>query len=71
MIIFHLKDRIIPTGEAAAALMSDEDAAVLAALTGLGFSLVEAQAALQSLPRDEGLSIEERVRLALTYFAAP
>ena len=70
-IIFHLKDKIAPAGVAAAPLMSDEDAAVLTALTGLGFSLVEAQAALQSLPRGDGLSIEERVRQALAYFAAP
>ena len=41
------------------------------ALTALGFSLVEAQTALQSLPRDEEMSIEERVRQALAYFASP
>jgi len=70
-IIFHLKDKLIPTGVAAVPLLSDADAAVIAALTGLGFSLVEAQAALQSLPRDQSLSIEERVRQALAYFAAP
>jgi len=70
-IIFHLKDRLIPTGAEAAPLLSDADAEVIAALTGLGFSLVEAQAALQSLPRDEDLSVEERVRQALAYFARP
>ncbi len=70
-IIFHLKDKIIPTGVEAAGLPSDADAEIIAALTGLGFSLVEAQAALQSLPRDEDASIEERVRRALAYFAAP
>jgi len=70
-IIFHLKDKIIPTGVEAVGLPSDADAEVIAALTGLGFSLVEAQAALQSLPRDEDASIEERVRQALAYFAAP
>jgi len=70
-IIFHLKDKIIPTGAQAAPLLSDADAQVIAALTGLGFSLVEAQAALQSLPQDEDLSIEEQVRQALAYFAMP
>ena len=69
-IIFHLKDKLIPTGAEAAPLLSDADAEVIAALTGLGFSLVEAQAALQSLPRDEDLPIEERVRQALAHFAA-
>ena len=70
-IIFHLKDKIIPTGAEAAPLLSDTDAEVIAALTGLGFSLVEAQTALQNLPRGEDLPVEERVRLALAYFAAP
>jgi Holliday junction DNA helicase RuvA len=69
-IIFHLKDKIVPTG-AKVDLLSDTDAEVIAALTSLGFSLVEAQAALQSLPRDEDSPVEERVRQALTYFAAP
>ncbi len=70
-IIFHLKDKIIPAGLEAASTLSDADTEVIAALTGLGFSLVEAQAALQSLPRDEELSIEEQVRRALAYFATP
>jgi Holliday junction DNA helicase RuvA len=69
-IIFHLKDRLIPTGVEAVPLLSDADAEVIAALTSLGFSLVEAQAALQSLPRDEDLPIEERVRQALVHFVA-
>jgi Holliday junction DNA helicase RuvA len=70
-IIFHLKDKLMPAGTDAARLLSDTDAEVIAALTGLGFSLVEAQAALQSLARDEDLSVEERVRQALAYFATP
>ncbi len=70
-IIFHLKDKIILTGVEAVPMLSDADTEVIAALTGLGFSLVEAQAALQSLPRDESLPLEERVRQALAYFAAP
>jgi len=70
-IIFHLKDKLISVGARAAPLLSDADAEVIAALTGLGFSLVEAQTALQSLPRDEDLPVEERVRQALAYFAAP
>jgi len=70
-IIFHLKDKIIPSGTKAVPMLSDADAQIIAALTGLGFSLVEAQAALQSLPQDEELSIEEQVRRALAYFATP
>lgn len=70
-IIFHLKDKILSTGAEALPLPTEADAEVIAALTGLGFSLIEAQRALQSLPRDESLPIEERIRLALAYLATP
>jgi Holliday junction DNA helicase RuvA len=70
-IIFHLKDKIIPTEAAWVPILSDADTEIIATLTGLGFSLVEAQTALQSLPRDEDLSAEERMRQALAYFARP
>ena len=39
------------------------------ALVVLGYSVVEAQTAIQSLPRDAPEDIEERIRLALQYFA--
>jgi len=42
---------------------------VIAALTALGYSVVEAQTALQSIPRDAPKTVEDRVRLALDYFA--
>jgi Holliday junction DNA helicase RuvA len=70
-IIFHLKDKLVAAGAAAAPLLTDADTEVIAALTALGFSLVEAQAALQNMSRDEDLPIEERVRQALAYFAKP
>lgn len=71
-IVFHLKDRIdMETGPGAIAALSDLDTEVIAALTALGYSLIEAQAALQSLPKDAPDNVEERVRLALRYFATP
>ena len=48
----------------------DVDTEVLDALTGLGYSVVEAQAALQSLPRDTPADVETRIRLALQYFSS-
>jgi Holliday junction DNA helicase RuvA len=54
---------------AQAVATSDLDAEVLAALTALGYSVVEAQTALQSVPRDAPEDPEERLRLALQYFA--
>ncbi|MBE3143865.1 MAG: Holliday junction branch migration protein RuvA [Planctomycetes bacterium] len=47
----------------------DVDTEVLDALTGLGYSVVEAQAALQSIPRDAPIEVETRLRLALQYFS--
>ena len=64
-IMFQLRDKLdfkaIPT---TLPLVSDVDADVIDFLTGLGFSIVEAQAALQKLPR-EAKTVDERVQLAL------
>jgi Holliday junction DNA helicase RuvA len=65
----HLKDKLKPTDALArVATMSDTDGEVLAALTALGYSVVEAQAAIQSLGKDAPDDTEERLRLALQYF---
>ena len=48
--------------------MDDTDTQVLEALIALGYSVVEAQAALQTIPRDAPDDIEIRIRLALQYF---
>ena len=65
----HLKDKLKPTDALArVAAMSDTDSEVLAALTALGYSVVEAQAAIQSLGKDAPDDTEERLRLALQYF---
>ena len=50
--------------------LSDTDSEILEALTSLGYSVVEAQAALQSIPRDAPKDVEERLRLALQYFSS-
>ena len=65
----HLKDKLKPTdalGRIAA--MSDTEGEVLAALTALGYSVVEAQAAIQASAKDAPDDTEERLRLALQYF---
>lgn len=69
-ILLQLQDRIKPElGMAPAAAFSDVDGEVLSALTTLGYSVVEAQAALQSIPRDAPQEVEARLRLALQYFS--
>jgi Holliday junction DNA helicase RuvA len=68
-IALHLKDKLKPTDALAkVAVMADYDSEVLAALTALGYSVVEAQSAIQSLPKDAPKDVEERLRLALGYF---
>jgi Holliday junction DNA helicase RuvA len=68
-IIFNLKDEVIPAEGRPTPLLTDADTEVIAALTELGFSLVEAQSALQNLPQDEDIPVEERIRLALSSLA--
>jgi Holliday junction DNA helicase RuvA len=68
-IILHLQGRVGEPSPLAASPAIDMDTEVLEALTGLGYSVVEAQAALQSIPRDTPLDVEERLRIALRYFA--
>jgi Holliday junction DNA helicase RuvA len=71
-IILDLKDKVQapddlalqPEGLIELAL---EDEEVLAALTMLGYSVVEAQTALQHVPADVQ-GVEERLRAALAYF---
>jgi Holliday junction DNA helicase RuvA len=71
-IVFALKDKLRVHGlEKALGPVSEADTEVLAALTALGYSVVEAQAALQSIPKGEGADTEDRIRLALRYFASP
>ena len=69
-ISFNLQDKIPKdAGYEPLAAMSDADSEVLSALVALGYSVVEAQAALQSIPRDAPEDVESRLRLALVYFS--
>jgi Holliday junction DNA helicase RuvA len=68
-IVLYLHDRLKPADALSrAAAMSDLDAEVLAALTSLGYSVIEAQTAIQSIPKDASEDVEQRLRLALQYF---
>lgn len=66
-IVFELKGKL-PVGLDALPTMDgvdDINADVMDALIGLGFSVVEAQSAVQSLPADAPDAVQERIRLAL------
>ncbi|MDY6847303.1 MAG: Holliday junction branch migration protein RuvA [Chloroflexota bacterium] len=68
-IILDLQGKIQPMEPLETASKMDEvDSEVMEALTALGYSIVEAQAALQSLGKDENADAETRLRKALQYF---
>ena len=68
-IVLELKEKIgagwITTP---ATQLAQENTDVLAALTSLGYSAVEATKAVATLPATSDLSLEEKVKLALAYF---
>jgi Holliday junction DNA helicase RuvA len=70
-LVFDLKDKVaaeVPPAGLRPALV-EADADLIAALTGLGYSVAEAQEAIRALPH-EPMSLEEKVRLALAYFVS-
>ena len=70
-IILELKDKIgagwITTP---ATQLAEENTDVVAALTGLGYSVSEANRAVANLPPSSDLSVEEKIKLALQYFGS-
>jgi len=69
-ILLQLQDKITPDiGLEPVGAFGDSDGEVLDALTGLGYSVVEAQAAIQSIPHDSPQDLETRLRIALQYFS--
>jgi holliday junction DNA helicase RuvA len=69
-ILLHLQGKVIGTLESLGQPVSDADTEVLDALTALGYSVIEAQSALQSIPRGTPQDVETRLRLALQYFSS-
>jgi Holliday junction DNA helicase RuvA len=69
-IILSLKDKLKPSdGMDRLARLSENDSEVLAALVSLGYSVVEAQNAIQTIPKDTPDDVEIRLRTALQYFS--
>jgi Holliday junction DNA helicase RuvA len=69
-IILDLQGKIRPLEPLETFSRIDEiDTEVIEALTTLGYSIVEAQAALQSISKDETSDVETRLRKALQYFS--
>ncbi len=69
-ILIELKDKLKLGQDAGPiAAFDDLNSDVLDTLVALGYSIIEAQTAIQSLPSNAPPTVEERVRLALQYFA--
>jgi holliday junction DNA helicase RuvA len=66
-LMFQLRDKLdISQISTLSPLSGDADTDVIDILTGLGFSIVEAQTALQRVPR-EVTAVDERLQLALQH----
>ncbi|HNR01076.1 MAG TPA: Holliday junction branch migration protein RuvA [Anaerolineaceae bacterium] len=68
-IVLHMQGKIKGEITGGRGLESNIDSDVIAALTGLGYSLIEAQSALQMIPKETPEDLETRVRTALRYFS--
>jgi holliday junction DNA helicase RuvA len=70
-IILELKDKIGIGWALAEEVQSvQRNSEVLGALTALGYSVAEASRAVTSLPDTPGLTLEEKVKMALQYFGS-
>jgi Holliday junction DNA helicase RuvA len=67
-ILLYLKGKIKGDLETLGGAILDVDTEVIEALTSLGYSVVEAQAVIQALPKDAPKDVESRLRMALQYF---
>lgn len=69
-LILFLHDKLkAEYGEEEMAGVGNLEIELIDALTSLGYSVVEAQTAIQSIPRDAPDEVEERLRIALQYFS--
>ncbi len=70
-LVLMLHDKLKESGrEDILAGIRDINMELLDALTGLGYSVVEAQSAIQSLPKDAPDDLEEKLRMSLQYFSS-
>lgn len=69
-IILELKEKIGAGWVTPPPELAEENADVLAVLTALGYSVREATRAIATLPLDPELTLEEKIKLALGFFAA-
>jgi Holliday junction DNA helicase RuvA len=67
-IIIQMQGKLPDSDGLAIRRITDVDDAVVDALISLGYSVVEAQTALQTIPKDTPDDVETKLRVALQYF---
>ena len=67
-IIIQMQGKLPDSDGLAIRSITDVDDAVVDALISLGYSVVEAQTALQTFPKDTPDDVETKLRVALQYF---
>jgi Holliday junction DNA helicase RuvA len=67
-IALYLKNKIKDTDDMAVSVLDDTNLELVDALTALGYSAAEAQAAVRFIPKDAPDNLEDRLRIALGYF---
>lgn len=64
-LVVELRGKLEKEWKDVALPLAPESADVIAALTGLGYSVAEATKAISRLPDPDGLSLEEKIKMAL------
>ena len=68
-IILELRGKVDEIEGTPGTVSVDDVGEVLAALTALGYSASEVRAAVGAIPESDGLTVEDKIRLALQQFA--
>jgi Holliday junction DNA helicase RuvA len=68
-LVVELRGKLEKEWKEVALPLAPENADVIAALTGLGYSVAEATKAISRLPNSGGLILEEKIRMALQQLA--
>jgi Holliday junction DNA helicase RuvA len=70
-LILELRGKLVPLGSRLVGAPSQADSEVIAALRSLGYTTAEAHGALSRTPRDQEMTVEDRVVAALRELAEP
>lgn len=69
-LVLELKNRLEAPAVAAPVSEAGRDVEVVSALVSLGYSQAEAAAAADSVPNDDSLTVEDKIRMALKFFTS-